>query len=49
VAHEDPGLPNWLDTAGHTSGTMSFRWIRAEEHPEPATRVVKMRELQQRR
>ena len=45
VAHEDPGLPNWLDTAGHTSGTMSFRWIRAEEHPEPATRVVKLAEL----
>ncbi len=25
VAHEDPGLPNWLETAGHTSGTMCFR------------------------
>ena len=49
VAHEDPGLPNWLDTAGHTSGTMSFRWIRAEEHPEPATRVVKLAELSARR
>ena len=41
VAHEDPGRPNWLDTAGHTSGTMCFRWIRAEEHPVPATRVAK--------
>ncbi len=45
VAHEDPRLPNWLDTAGHTSGTMCFRWIRAEAHPEPATRVVKLAEL----
>ena len=46
VTHEDPGRPNWLDTAGHTSGTMCFRWIRAVEHPEPATRVVKLPELQ---
>jgi len=45
VAHEDPGLPNWIETAGHTSGTMCFRWIRAAEHPQPRTRVVKLAEL----
>ena len=45
VAHEDPGLPNWLETAGHTSGTMCFRWIGAAEHPEPRTRVVKLAAL----
>ena len=45
VAHRDPGLPNWLETAGHTSGTMCFRWIKASEHPEPGTRVVDMAEL----
>ena len=45
VAHQDPGLPNWLETAGHTSGTMCFRWIGAEEHPEPRTRVVRLAEL----
>ena len=45
VAHEDPGLPNWIDTAGHMSGTMCFRWVRAESHPEPRTRVVKQREV----
>ena len=45
VAHEDPGLPNWLDTAGHSSGTMCFRWIRANEHPQPATRVVELSDL----
>ena len=27
VAHRDPGLPNWLETAGHTSGTICFLWI----------------------
>ena len=45
VAHEDPGLPNWLDTAGHTSGTMCFRWVRAAEHPQPRCRVVKLNSL----
>ena len=46
VAHRDPGLPNWLETAGHTSGTMCFRWIKASEHPEPRTRVVSLAELE---
>jgi len=45
VAHVDPGLPNWLDTAGHAFGTMCFRWVRAEEAPVPETRVVKLSEL----
>ena len=48
VAHEDPGsLPNWIETAGHTSGTMCFRWVRAREHPRPQTRLVDLRSLRQ--
>jgi hypothetical protein len=42
VAHSDPGVPNWIETAGHDRGTMCFRWVRAKEHPQPATRVVKI-------
>ena len=45
VSHQDPGLPNWIETAGHRSGTMCFRWVRAAAHPEPATRVVKGSDL----
>lgn len=45
VAHEDPGLPNWVQTGGHTFGTMCFRWIHAKAHPEPQTRVVPFREI----
>jgi hypothetical protein len=45
VAHADPGLPNWLDTCGHRQGGMCWRWIRADEHPQPRTRVVKLDEL----
>ena len=45
VAHDDPGHPNWIETAGHQQGTMCFRWIRADRHPQPACRVVKLSEL----
>jgi hypothetical protein len=45
VAHADPEHPNWIETAGHRQGTMCFRWIRADEHPQPRTRVVKLSEL----
>ena len=38
----DPGVPNWLDTAGHRRGTMCLRWVGAKEHPDPRTRVVKL-------
>ena len=47
VAHEDPGLPNWLETAGHTSGTMSFRWVRAREPSQPQTRLVDLSSLRE--
>ena len=49
VAHRDPGLPNWIETVGHTSGTMCFRWVRAKDHPQPETRVVKRAELERLR
>lgn len=45
VSHVDPNMPNWLETTGHDQGTMSFRWVRATETPEPKTRVVHLREL----
>lgn len=45
VAHEDPELPNWIETAGHDRGTMCWRWIRAEHHPQPQTRVVPLASL----
>lgn len=45
VAHQDPGLANWINTTGHESGTMCFRWIRARQHPQPKTRVVTLSQL----
>ena len=46
VSHVDPGHPNWIETVGHDRGAMSFRWIRAQAHPQPATRVLKLAEIQ---
>jgi hypothetical protein len=43
VAARDPGMPNWLSTAGHPRGVLWFRWFLAEELPErPQTRVVRV-------
>jgi hypothetical protein len=45
VAHENPGVKNYIGTAGHGSGTMLWRWIAAKAHPTPTCRVVKLSEL----
>jgi hypothetical protein len=45
LAHTAPGGANWLETAGHRRGTMCWRWVRADSHPGPVTRVVKAADL----
>jgi hypothetical protein len=45
VAHENPGVPNYIDTCGHDLGTMCWRWVRAKDHPQPMTKVVKLDSL----
>ena len=45
VAHQDSGVDNCIDTAGHRRGTMGLRWIRADAHPHPTTRVIKLADL----
>lgn len=41
IAHRDPGRPNWLDTAHHSVGHFAMRYIRAEHHIDPATRLCR--------
>ena len=36
----DPGVANWLDTAGHSNGPMILRCVRTATAPTPSTRVV---------
>lgn len=45
LAHADPGVPNWLETAGHHNGTLSFRWLGAVTPVHPETRVIKLTDL----
>jgi hypothetical protein len=45
VAHADPGVPNWIETAGHRRGTMCLRLVGAQVLPEPRTRVEKFPEV----
>ncbi len=46
VAHRDPGVPNWLDTAGHRVGTVGVRWVGPDiVDVLPTTRVVKVGSL----
>ncbi|HWD50751.1 MAG TPA: DUF1214 domain-containing protein [Acidimicrobiales bacterium] len=40
VAHRDPGVANWLDTAGHSEGPIILRCVRTDTAPVPATRLV---------
>jgi hypothetical protein len=40
ISHQDPGVPNWLDTSGRTLGLLSGRYYKAESAPLPTLRVV---------
>ena len=40
IAGRNPGHANWLDTAGHNSGYMMFRWMRSEMGESPKCRVI---------
>ena len=45
VSALDPGVGNWMDTAGHSHGTMGLRWNLAFDPPEPVCRVVRFADL----
>lgn len=42
VSHTDPGVANWVETAGHNMGTMCWRWTGANHNPPLAAKVVKL-------
>jgi hypothetical protein len=45
LAHEDPGVPNWLDAAGHVEGLLQYRWIWTRTNPQPSCRIVPLADL----
>jgi hypothetical protein len=47
IAHQDPGVPNWLDPMGNDRGYMTLRWLdaRGESVPIPVVTRVALSEL----
>jgi hypothetical protein len=46
LAHEDPGLPNWLDTEGNSFGLVFWRFFLVEGDVEtPQAEVVKLADI----
>ncbi|MFN8628509.1 MAG: hypothetical protein U0587_21380 [Candidatus Binatia bacterium] len=40
VSATDPGVPNWLDTAGYPSGVIQGRWMECNATPIPTVRKL---------
>ena len=40
IAHRDPGVLNWLDTAGEPEGLVQYRYLVSEDNPHPRSKVV---------
>ncbi|WP_297493586.1 hypothetical protein [Acidocella sp.] len=47
VSARDPGVPNWLDTAGYPTGVIQGRWVDCSAKPLPGVRKVALAEVRQ--
>jgi hypothetical protein len=45
IAHEDPGVPNWLDACGYPEGMLQYRFVWARSRPQPQLRRVPLAAL----
>ncbi len=45
IAHEDPGVPNWLDCSGYTAGYITYRWMISDKDPIPKAEQMKFKDL----
>lgn len=45
LAHDDPGVHNWLDTQGFSNGNLTYRNLMSQDSAHFRTRVVKRSEL----
>ena len=45
VSAKDPGIPNWLDTAGHPRGLIQGRWTDCDSQPIPTIRKIAFAEV----
>ena len=42
VSAKDPGVPNWLDTAGYAQGVIQGRWTECDDQPVPRVEKVRL-------
>jgi len=47
VSARDPGVPNWLDTAGYPSGVIQGRWAECDSQPIPSVQKVMVAQVRQ--
>jgi hypothetical protein len=45
VSANDPGVPNWLDTAGYNSGAIQGRWTECSANPVPSIQKVALADV----
>ena len=45
ICAEDPGVPNWLDTAGYARGAVVGRWMYCSNYPEPTVTKIKLADV----
>jgi len=45
LASRDPGVPNWLDTCGHRTGMILYRWLGATAEPVLTTKIIRRDEV----
>ena len=45
ISAGDPGVPNWLDSAGYARGTLSGRWNDCSSNPTPTMIRVKLADV----
>jgi hypothetical protein len=45
ISARDPGVHNWLDTAGYPRGAIQGRWFDTDQRPTPTIRKVKVGEV----
>jgi len=41
----DPGVPNWLDTAGYAKGGVTGRWTQCSSYPTPKLTKLKLKDV----
>ena len=45
ISAKDPGVYNWLDTAGYSQLTIMGRWLHARDFPQPTIKVFPYEEI----